>query len=99
MNIKKEGENDMEQIFNGLYGIVLTPFKENGEVNYGLLEAHVQRTVNAEHLSGLAVCGSTGEFTRLTFEENIELMKTVKNAIDGKMQFICGATAGVFMIN
>lgn len=73
-----EDENDMEQIFNSLYGIVLTPFKENGAVNYSLLEAQVQKTANSWHLSGLAVRGSTGEFTRLTFEENIELMRTVK---------------------
>ena len=84
----------MERIFNGIYGIVLTPFKENGDVDYKTLEKHVEQSMQSEGLAGLVVCGSTGEFTRLDFEENIRLMQTVKDAMGGKKQFVCGITAG-----
>ena len=84
----------MARIFNGIYGIVLTPFKENGDVDYKTLEKHVEQSMQSEGLAGLVVCGSTGEFTRLDFEENIRLMQTVKDAMGGKKQFVCGITAG-----
>lgn len=84
----------MERIFNGIYGIVLTPFKENGDVDYRTLEKHVEKSMKSEGLAGLVVCGSTGEFTRLDFEENIRLMQTVKDVMGGRKQFVCGITAG-----
>lgn len=83
-----------ERIFRGIYGIVLTPFKENGDVDYITLENQVERISASKSLSGLAVCGSTGEFTRLSFEENTNLMKTVKEAAPKGKKIICGATSG-----
>lgn len=83
-----------KRIFKGIYGIVLTPFKENGDVDYKTLEKQVEKTMKSEDLTGLVVCGSTGEFSRLSFEENTALAKCVKDAMGGKKQFICGTTAG-----
>lgn len=83
-----------ERLFKGTYGIVLTPFTESGNVDFALLEKYTAKISESEHINGLVVCGSTGEFTRLSFDENVELMKTVKNAIKPGKQFICGATAG-----
>jgi len=51
-------------------------------------------SMKSDGLAGLVVCGSTGEFTRLDFEENIRLMQTVKDAMGGKKQFVGGITAG-----
>lgn len=80
--------------FRGIYAIVLTPFQENGKVNYRILEKQIDKAAASKNLNGLVVCGSTGEFTRLTFEENVQLMKTVKEVNHGRKQLICGATAG-----
>ena len=63
-----------EKIFSGAYGIVLTPFDESGEVDYTLFAKYVEKATHTP-LSGLVVCGSTGEFTRLNFKENCILMK------------------------
>lgn len=82
-----------KKIFEGIYGIVLTPFKENGAVDYNTLEKQIEKTLQSKAITGIAVCGSTGEFSRMSFEENTALMKTAKAAADG-VQFICGATAG-----
>ena len=83
-----------DRIFRGIYGIVLTPFKENGSVDYATLEKHIDKVMQSESITGLVVCGSTGEFSRLSFEENAMLMKTVKNVMGNRKQFVCGATAG-----
>lgn len=83
-----------KKVFGGIYAIVLTPFKENGKVDYGILEKQIEKSATSKDLQGLVVCGSTGEFTRLSFEENVQLMKTVKEANAGRKQLICGATAG-----
>lgn len=83
-----------EKIFGGIYAIVLTPFREDGKVDYQVLEKQIEKSAMSKDLTGLVVCGSTGEFTRLSFEENVQLMKTVKEANHGRKQLICGATAG-----
>ena len=73
-----------DRIFRGIYGIVLTPFKENGSVDYATLEKHIDKVMQSESITGLVVCGSTGEFSRLSFEENAMLMKTVKNVMGNR---------------
>lgn len=81
------------RIYRGKYAIVLTPFKENGEVDYKALEKYLKRAVQSGKISGLVACGSTGEFTRLSFEENIGIMECIKDNLGDGMQLICGATA------
>jgi len=83
-----------EKLFGGIYAIVLTPFKEDGKVDYKVLEKQIEKSKKSKDLTGLVVCGSTGEFTRLSFEENVQLMQTVKEVNSGCKQLICGATAG-----
>ncbi len=80
--------------FKGIYGIVLTPFKSDGKPNLEALEKYASRAAENPSMTGLVVCGSTGEFTRLSFEENVDIMKTVSRANAGRKHFICGATAG-----
>ncbi len=82
----------MERLLKGCYGIVMTPFLDNGKVDFKTLEQHI-RTLTESSITGFVACGSTGEFSRLTPEENLELMKCVHDANEGKKQFICGATA------
>lgn len=84
----------MERLFSGIYGIVLTPFTEKGEVDLPALKEQVSRAAANIHLAGLVVNGSTGEFSRLSFDENVSLMRTVKEANAGRKQLIFGATAG-----
>ena len=83
-----------ERIFKGLYGIVLTPFKEDGRLDLDALAKQAARAAESDAMAGLVVCGSTGEFSRLSYEENIDVMKVVSEVNAGRKQFICGATAG-----
>lgn len=78
--------------FQGGYGIVLTPFKENGKVDYAELEKQLE-SVCRSGITGVVVCGSTSEFTYLSPEETREMMTFSKRIVAGRKAFICGATA------
>lgn len=83
-----------KRIFNGIFGIVLTPFKDNGKVDYDTLEKQLSKAVGNDSLDGLVVCGSTGEFSRMGFEENTRVMKVASDVNKKKKQLVCGATSG-----
>lgn len=78
--------------FQGGYGIVLTPFNENGKVDYEELEKQLE-FVCKSGIKGIVVCGSTSEFTYLCHEETKEIMTFSKKIVNGRKEFICGATA------
>ena len=65
-----------DRMFKGIYGIVLTPFKENGRLDLDALEKQAARAVESSSMTGLVVCGSTGEFSRLSYEENLDVMNS-----------------------
>lgn len=79
-------------LFQGPYGIILTPFLENGKVDYEELGRQLEDVCRTS-ITGLVVCGSTGEFTYLSMGEMKEIMIFSKKIIAGRKQFICGATA------
>lgn len=68
---------------------MVTPFKEDGAVNYAVAEelaAHL-----AENGSdALVICGTTGESPTLTWEEEYELFQVVQKAVAGKAKVIAG---------
>ena len=75
--------------FGRVLTAMITPFKEDGSVNYGVAEQL------AVHLAdrgsdGLVVCGTTGESPALTWEEEYELFKVVQKAVAGKAKVIAG---------
>lgn len=77
----------------GYFGRVLTamvtPFGVDGAVNYSVAEqlaAHL-----AENGSdGIVVCGTTGEAPTLTWEEEFQLYKSVKQAAGHKVKVVAG---------
>ena len=89
--LKKDSEEKRVK-FQGAYGIILTPFLENGRVDYAELEKQLEDVCRSS-IQGLVVCGSTGEFTYLSLDEMKEMMVFSKKIIAGRKEFICGATA------
>lgn len=83
-----------KRIFNGIYGIVLTPFKDDGKVDYDTLEKQLEKAFENDSLDGLVMCGSTGEFSRMSFEENTGVMKLASDVNKNRKQLVCGATSG-----
>jgi N-acetylneuraminate lyase len=58
--------------FVGLLPAVLTPFDSSGELNLIAVEPNAELLVR-DHVAGVFVGGTTGEFSSLTFEERLAL--------------------------
>ncbi|WP_232294110.1 4-hydroxy-tetrahydrodipicolinate synthase [Syntrophaceticus schinkii] len=75
--------------FGRILTAMVTPMKENGEVNYeeaGKLACHLVETGS----EGVVVSGTTGESPVLTVEEKCQLFKVVREAVTGKAAVIAG---------
>lgn len=88
----KKVQQEKCRLFTGPFGILPTPFLENGQVDYGQIERMADRLCQSE-LSGIVVCGSTSEFVFLSAEENQEIMRVASRAVAGRKKLVCGATA------
>ncbi len=75
--------------FGRVITAMVTPFKEDGSVNYAVTEqlaAHL-----AENGSeAIVVCGTTGESPALNWQEEYELFTVVRQAVAGKAKVIAG---------
>lgn len=75
--------------FGRVVTAMITPFKEDGSVNYAVAEQL------AAHLADngtdtLVVCGTTGESPTLTWDEEYELFQVVLKAVTGKALVMAG---------
>ena len=73
----------MSKEIGRLLTAMVTPFKENGSVDYHAAADLAQMLVK-DGSDGVVVSGTTGESPSLTDAEKIELVKAVKDAIPGK---------------
>ena len=60
-------------IFEGAGVALVTPFKENGEVNYEKLEEIVEEQI-AGGTDSIIVCGTTGEASTMSHEEHLDVV-------------------------
>ena len=68
----------------GIVNAILTPFKEDGNIDIQLLEKQTLFLTNGG-LDGLFVNGSTGEGLLLTLEEKYETLSCIKEITQGKV--------------
>ncbi len=76
-------------IFGKVITAMVTPFHDDGSVNYAVAEKLADYLVN-NGSDGLVVCGTTGESPTLTNEEEYQLFKVVKQAVGHKAKIIGG---------
>ncbi|WP_293728268.1 4-hydroxy-tetrahydrodipicolinate synthase [uncultured Phascolarctobacterium sp.] len=76
--------------FGRLLTAMVTPFNEDGSVNY---EAGCQLAdwLLANGTDGLVIEGSTGEAATMTMEEKIKFMETIVKHIGGRAPIVAGA--------
>ncbi|AQT68681.1 N-acetylneuraminate lyase [Anaerohalosphaera lusitana] len=77
----------MNSRFSGILAAVFSPMDENGKVNTGVVPAIVDSLV-ADGVSGIYVCGSTGEGPLLAREERMEVAEAYTKACKDKMPVI-----------
>lgn len=76
-------------VFEGAGVALVTPMKENGEVNYEQFEEIVNMQVEGG-TDAIVVCGTTGEASTLTHEEHIECIKVVADYTKKRIPVIAG---------
>jgi 4-hydroxy-tetrahydrodipicolinate synthase len=76
-------------IFGRVLTAMITPFNPEGSVNYAVAEELALHL--ADHGSDtLVVCGTTGESPTLSWDEEYELFKVIKQAVAGRAKVIAG---------
>lgn len=69
--------------FKGIYAALLTPFNDDGSINFDSLKLLVERNIEVG-LTGMYVCGSTGESVMMSEEERISILKFVAEVNAGR---------------
>ena len=76
-------------IFKGSGVAIVTPMRDNGEVNYDefakLLEFQIAKGTDA-----IIVCGTTGESSTLTHEEHLETIRYCTEVVAGRVPVVAG---------
>lgn len=76
-------------LLKGLYTALVTPFHENGDVNFDGFRQNIQNQLS-ENVNGIVVLGTTGESPTLSHEEKTALIKVAKDEIQNTSQLIVG---------
>jgi 2-dehydro-3-deoxy-D-pentonate aldolase len=76
-------------MFEGLMPALVTPFDEDGEIDFQATEAIVERHIEAG-VDGISALGSTGEFSHLTGSERRRFAEAIVGMIDGRVPLVVG---------
>lgn len=75
--------------FGRVLTAMITPFKEDGSVNYAVAE-ELAVYLAEQGTDTLVVCGTTGESPTLTWDEEYELFRVVQEAVSGRANVVAG---------
>ena len=70
----------------------MTPFNEDGSVDFEAIQRIGSWLVTVEGVEGLVVLGHAGEGTFLTEEEQVQVIQAFVKAVDNKIPIIAGIT-------
>ncbi len=76
--------------FEGTGVAMVTPFKNDGEIDYSILEKHTDELIK-HGIDYLVVLGTTAEPPTLSKDEKKEIINVVKKATSGRVPIIVGA--------
>lgn len=76
-------------VFTGAGVAIVTPMKENGDVNYEKLGELLDEQV-AGGTDAVIICGTTGESSTLTHEEHIDVIKYAIEKVAGRLPVVAG---------
>lgn len=80
--------NTKRKLINGCATAIITPFR-NGEVDFEALKSLIERQI-LSGVESLVVLGTTGESPTVSYEERDEIIRTSKEAINGRARLIVG---------
>lgn len=76
-------------IFKGAGVAIITPFHEDGSVNYETFADQIERQI-AGGTDAIIVCGTTGEASTLTHEEHLDVIRYCVEKVNKRIPVIAG---------
>ncbi|MGN0131516.1 MAG: 4-hydroxy-tetrahydrodipicolinate synthase [Lachnospiraceae bacterium] len=76
-------------IFKGAGVAIVTPFHEDGSVNYEAFADQIERQI-AGGTDAIIVCGTTGEASTLTHEEHLDVIRYCVEKVNKRIPVIAG---------
>lgn len=76
-------------VFKGAGVAIVTPFKENFEVDYERFAALIEYQITNK-TDAIIVCGTTGEASTLSDEEHIEVIRFCVEKVNGRIPVVAG---------
>ena len=76
-------------IFKGAGVAIVTPFHEDGSVNYEAFGKQIERQI-AGKTDAVIVCGTTGEASTLSHEEHLDVIRYCVEKVNNKIPVIAG---------
>ena len=76
-------------IFKGAGVAIVTPFHEDGSINYEKFAELVEEQI-AGGTDAIIVCGTTGEASTLTHEEHLDLIRFCVETVHGRVPVVAG---------
>ncbi|MDR1561034.1 MAG: 4-hydroxy-tetrahydrodipicolinate synthase [Holosporaceae bacterium] len=76
-------------MLNNYIVAAVTPFKNN-KLDIKSFEKYMYRLIGQGGISGIVVCGSTGESLSMSIHEKVELIKTASKINDGRVKVLAG---------
>ncbi|MCW8313606.1 dihydrodipicolinate synthase family protein [Sphingobacterium sp. InxBP1] len=73
--------------WTGVYPAVLTPFKENGEIDYDMFAKNTEAQI-AAGVHGIIIAGSLGDAAVLDTEEKFELLTFARQLVAGRIPVV-----------
>lgn len=78
-----------QPLFGTLLTAMITVFAQDGSVDLDGTAAVAERLVD-DGCDGLVVCGTTGEYSTMTDEENLSVFRAVKDAVGSRVPLLAG---------
>ena len=80
-------------IFTGAGVAIVTPMKENGDVNFEKLGELIEEQI-ARKTDAIIICGTTGESSTLSHEEHLDTIKYAVDKVAKRIPVIAGTGVG-----
>lgn len=78
-----------QPIFTGAGVAIITPFTQDGKVNYPALQTILEYQI-AHGTDAVVICGTTGESATLSHEEHTEAIRVTVETVAGRIPVIAG---------
>ncbi|MBP6570939.1 MAG: dihydrodipicolinate synthase family protein [Gemmatimonadales bacterium] len=80
------------QQWHGVFPAITTPFGPDGKVDHGFLSGHARRLI-ASGCRGIVALGSLGEGATLTFDEKVEVLRTLVASVGDRVPVVAGISS------